>query len=60
MLELVDIRPVTELARKDLPSNSTFRMILEAEQDWVPRHEILGKLVPWQTLLRAELAERGS
>ncbi len=57
MLEEVDIRPMKELARKHFPADSRFRMIVEAEPDWIPRHEIVGKLIPWETLMRDELRD---
>ncbi|MGD0318220.1 MAG: hypothetical protein ABSB56_00790 [Nitrososphaerales archaeon] len=55
MLEKVDIRPMKEIARKSFPIGSKFRMVIEAEPDWIPRHEIVGKLIPWETLMEDEL-----
>ena len=58
MLEKVDLRPLKELARKYFAPGSTFRMVLEAEPDWIPRHEILAKILPWETLVKNELKDR--
>lgn len=58
MLEKVDIRPMKELARKHFPTGSKFRMVVEAEPDWIARHEMVGKVIPWETLMKDELSER--
>jgi hypothetical protein len=54
MLEMVDIRPIKEIARRHFPADSKFRQVLEAEKDWIPRHEVVGKVIPWETLLKLE------
>ncbi len=58
MLEKVDIRPIKDLARKHFPLGSKFRMVVEAEPDLIARHEIVGKSMPWEALMRDELEGR--
>jgi hypothetical protein len=55
MSEKVDMRPLKELVR-ELPTRSIFRKVIEAEPDWVPGYEFVGKLTPWFTLRKAEKA----
>ena len=55
LLEKVDIRTIKELARKHFPQGSKFRMVVEAEPDWVPRGEFIGKILPWDLLIKDEL-----
>ena len=57
MLEIVDIRPIKEITRKNFPASSIFRKVLEAEPDSVPRYEVAGKVIPWETLLKLEFDE---
>ncbi len=55
MLEKVDVRPIKELARRYFQFDSKFRLVVEAEPDWLPRHEVLGKIRPWDLLMTDEL-----
>ncbi len=58
LLEKVDIRPLKALARKHFPTGSKFRMVVEAEPDFIPRCDVIGKILPWDLLMTSELDER--
>ncbi len=53
LLEEIDVRPMKDLARR-FPTSSNYRKVVAAEKDRIPRYEFLGKLIPWETLLRDE------
>jgi hypothetical protein len=60
MLEKVDRRPTRELERTHFSPSSRLRKVVEVEPDWIPLHEIMGKIMRWETLIRNEPQDRQS
>ena len=54
---LVNMIPLKQLAERMLPRNSTLRMLILSEPDYLPRTEALVKIVVYARLLYRELWE---
>lgn len=54
---MIDIRPLKQLCRQELPTGSLLRMSIEAERDYLLPEEYFAKLKVWLVMLDRELGK---
>jgi hypothetical protein len=50
-MDLVDLRPLKKLVRRDFPEGSPYRKLVLAQPDKLPKDEFIIKAMDWVLLL---------
>ena len=50
-MEMVDIRPLKRMVKRDFPNDSSIRNVILSEPDSIPKEEYAIKLLVWLKLL---------
>jgi hypothetical protein len=51
-VEPVDVRPLKEWCRRNLPENSPLRSVILVEDEYIPSQDLVGRVKVWLRLLR--------